>query len=86
MNIHKNARLTPLRREEMALAAIEGRLSQARRRRNMPSASLHENGAVVRAQAEKRTRGSFEQVTLEPPREWTCSPICLLLWVSLLVI
>ena len=29
MNIHKNARLTPLRREEMALAVIEGRLSQA---------------------------------------------------------
>ena len=29
MNIHKNARLTPLRREEMALAVIEGSLSQA---------------------------------------------------------
>ena len=29
MNIHKNARLTPLRREEMALAVMEGRLSQA---------------------------------------------------------
>src|SRR6476469_3288723 len=29
MNIHKNARLTPLRREEMALAVIEGHLSQA---------------------------------------------------------
>lgn len=29
MNIHKNARLTPLRREEMALSAIEGGLSQA---------------------------------------------------------
>lgn len=29
MNIHKNARLTPLRREEMALSVIEGRLSQA---------------------------------------------------------
>lgn len=29
MNIHKNARLTPLRREEMALAVIEGRLSKA---------------------------------------------------------
>ena len=29
MNIHKNARLTPLRREEMAVAVIEGRLSQA---------------------------------------------------------
>ncbi|MDF1635837.1 helix-turn-helix domain-containing protein, partial [Mycoplana sp. MJR14] len=29
MNIHKNARLTPLRREEMALAVIGGYLSQA---------------------------------------------------------
>ena len=29
MNIHKNARLTRLRREEMAVAVIEGRLSQA---------------------------------------------------------
>ena len=28
MNIHKNARLTPLRREEMALLVIEGCLSQ----------------------------------------------------------
>ena len=30
MNIHKNARLTPLRREEMALAVIEDGVSQAR--------------------------------------------------------
>ena len=29
MNIHKNARLTPLRREEMALAVVAGALSQA---------------------------------------------------------
>jgi len=29
MNIHKNARLTPLRREEMAVAVISGQLSQA---------------------------------------------------------
>ena len=29
MNIHKNARLTPLRREEMAILVIEGRLSKA---------------------------------------------------------
>ena len=28
-NIHKNARLTPLRREEMALSVIDGRLSKA---------------------------------------------------------
>ena len=28
MNIHKNARLTPLRREEMALAVIEGGFSK----------------------------------------------------------
>jgi transposase InsO family protein len=30
MNIHKNVRLTPLRREEMAPSVIEGALSQAR--------------------------------------------------------
>jgi len=29
MNIHKNARLTPMRREEMALAVTSGQLSQA---------------------------------------------------------
>lgn len=29
MNIHKNARLTPLRREEMAVAVIKGGLSKA---------------------------------------------------------
>src|SRR5262249_9205148 len=29
MNIHKNARLTPLRREEMACCVVEGRLSRA---------------------------------------------------------
>ena len=28
MNIHENARLTPCRREEMAIAVISGRLSQ----------------------------------------------------------
>ena len=28
MNIHENARLTPLRREEMALSAIEGHPSR----------------------------------------------------------
>ncbi|MDX3929521.1 MAG: IS481 family transposase [Shinella sp.] len=30
MNIHKNARLTPLRREEMAVAVLSGMLSKAR--------------------------------------------------------
>jgi len=34
MNIHKNARLTPVRREEMALSVIEGRLSKARAARS----------------------------------------------------
>jgi|GEM_PF-4824874 len=29
MNIHKNARLTPLRREEMAAAVLGGKLSKA---------------------------------------------------------
>ena len=35
MNIHKNARLTPLRREEMALAVIEGGLSKAHAARTL---------------------------------------------------
>ena len=30
MNIHKNARLTPIRREEMALSVIAGGVSKAR--------------------------------------------------------
>ena len=34
MNIHKNARLTPVRREEMAVAVISGRMSQAEAGRN----------------------------------------------------
>ena len=34
MNIHKNARLTPVRREEMALSVIEGRLSKAQAARD----------------------------------------------------
>ncbi len=29
MNIHKNARLTPLRREEMAVAVLDGTLTKA---------------------------------------------------------
>jgi hypothetical protein len=32
MNIHKNARLTPLRREEMARDVVEGRLPKPMRR------------------------------------------------------
>ena len=32
MNIHKNARLTPLRREEMVLAVIEGGFPRPKRR------------------------------------------------------
>ena len=34
MNIHKNVRLTPLRREEIALAVVEGSLSKPKRRCN----------------------------------------------------
>ena len=30
MNIHKNFRLSPLRRDELALAVMEGALSQAK--------------------------------------------------------
>ena len=39
MNIHKNARLTPLRREEMAVAVISGQLSQAQAARVSSSTS-----------------------------------------------
>lgn len=35
MHIHKDARLTPWRREELALSVIEGRLAQALRRTPM---------------------------------------------------
>jgi hypothetical protein len=35
MNIHKNARLTPLRREEMAQAMIEGGFPKPMRRERM---------------------------------------------------
>jgi hypothetical protein len=36
MNIHKNAPLTPLRREEMALSVIEGGFSKAHAARSFP--------------------------------------------------
>jgi len=44
MNIHKNARLTPLGREEMALAVIKGGLSKARAARSVDQqgAQLHQ--------------------------------------------
>ena len=35
MKIHKNARLTPVRREEMALAVISGHLSKAQGREGL---------------------------------------------------
>ena len=34
MNVHKNVRLTPLRREEIALAVVEGSLSKPKRHCN----------------------------------------------------
>ena len=45
MNIHKNARLTPLRREEMALSVIEGGLSKAHAAR-MHGVSAEDRGAL----------------------------------------
>lgn len=53
MNIHKNARLTPLRREEMALAVISGQLSKAQAARVYGvSAKI-----VIRWTARYRTEG-----------------------------
>lgn len=48
MNIHKNYRLTPLRRKKMALAVIEGRLCKAQAAR-IYGVSLEECGALGRA-------------------------------------
>ena len=47
MNIHKNARLTPLRREEMALAVIEGGFSKAHAARRY-GVSAEDRGALGR--------------------------------------
>ena len=48
MNIHKNARLTPLRREEMALSVIEGAFSKAHAAR-VYGVSAEDRGALGRA-------------------------------------
>jgi transposase len=54
MNIHKNARLTPLRREEMALAVIEGRLCQAQAALQFAVTAKVVKRWVTRYQAEGR--------------------------------
>ena len=54
MNIHKNARLTPLRREEMALSVLEGGLSKAH------AARMHGvSPKIVARWAERSKRPSF---------------------------
>jgi hypothetical protein len=52
MNIHKNARLTPLRREEMSLAVIEGGLRARRLRPGSRPAPM--------APVNRREMGLFE--------------------------
>jgi len=54
MNIHKNARLTPVRREEMALSVIEGRLSKARAARSFGVSAKIVARWVERCRAEGR--------------------------------
>lgn len=54
MNIHKNARLTPLRREEMALSVVEGRLSKARAARTYGVSAKIVARWVARFEAEGR--------------------------------
>jgi len=54
MNIHKNARLTPLRREEMVLAVIEGGLSKARAARRYGVSAKIVTRWVERYKAEGR--------------------------------
>ena len=64
MNIHKNARLTPLRREEMALAVIEGALSQAQAALKFAVTSKVVKRWVERYEAEGRAgmAGPMKQV------------------------
>lgn len=54
MNIHKNARLTPLRREEMALSVIQGRCSKAQASRSYGVSAKIVGRWVERFEAEGR--------------------------------
>jgi len=54
MNIHKNARLTALRREEMALSVIEGGLSKAQATRTFAVSSKIVTRWVERYKAQGR--------------------------------
>lgn len=77
MNIHKNARLTPIRREEMALSVIEGRLSKAQAARLYGvSAKIvarwverfttqGRKGMVDRSSRPRRLRGATPQAVIE---------------------
>ncbi|MBB4190980.1 leucine zipper domain-containing protein, partial [Rhizobium aethiopicum] len=59
MNIHKNARLTPLRREEMALAVIEGHLTQAQ------AAQAYGVSAKIVARWVERFKGGGREAMLD---------------------
>jgi hypothetical protein len=61
MNIHKNARLTPLRREEMAPAVIESGLSKAR------VARIYGVWGKVVARRGERTRWKIPPVSSTAP-------------------
>jgi len=61
MNIHKNARLTPLRREEMALAVIEGRASKTQ------AARAYGVSAKIVARWVERFKAGGRQAMLDRP-------------------
>lgn len=76
MNIHKNARLTPLRREEMALAIISGQLLQAQ------ASSRYRVSAKVVSRWVERFRAGRGGMIDRPSRPQTSPGKRIRLWSS----
>jgi len=72
MNIHKNARLTPLHREEMALAVIEGDLSQAQAALQYAVTAKVVKRWVERYKAEGRAGADRSSAQAQPDCDRTC--------------
>ncbi|SBW13400.1 ISBm3 transposase, programmed frameshift [Brucella sp. 10RB9215] len=68
MNIHKNARLTPLRREEMAVAVLGGRLTKAQ------AARLYGVSLKIVSRWTERFRISGRAAMTDRSSRPTCSP------------
>jgi len=68
MNIHKNARLTPLRREEMAVAVIGGRLTKAQ------AARLYGVSLKIVSRWTERFRMSVQTAMMDRSSRPTSSP------------